>query len=404
MINGENQRSAIESLTSKNELAPTQTPKHLIFAELMVDQNGRCHPERQRPDSINDQQSLLLRQQQQQSQLQLQAKPMTTFNASNGIGSSSCGCPSAIPNSPLRSRGRQLRDFLGFRRNNSNQTSSDSACCTVANALTDSLHHKNYRSHNSETNLEPPRPATELPTRKFSYHNGKLVRNSPNSSTGSPSAAATGGSSLMSFTTDLLNDLLRRRRKSADPSFAAQSPDQSNGLVATVETNLADGKEPENKSHRCEYCNCHLNAHNGLVNQLTFSEKNSIEKSIQASTIDQLDGQATLPPLLTGNRLSIEIDRKQSCSSADSGSILSVVAADDLSGSGASLNGNPPKWAQALPDPVAAIFGPEPTNVDPIDTAQWVQVGKQMVDYIANYIQTIDQRRVTPNIEPGLCG
>lgn len=37
----------------------------------------------------------------------------------------------------------------------------------------------------------------------------------------------------------------------------------------------------------------------------------------------------------------------------------------------------------------------------PMDTREWRQRGKEMVEYIAEYMDTIENRRVTPNIEPG---
>lgn len=37
----------------------------------------------------------------------------------------------------------------------------------------------------------------------------------------------------------------------------------------------------------------------------------------------------------------------------------------------------------------------------PMDTNDWRLHGKEMVDYIAEYLDTINKRRVTPNIEPG---
>ncbi|XP_053205533.1 uncharacterized protein LOC128389905 isoform X2 [Panonychus citri] len=36
-----------------------------------------------------------------------------------------------------------------------------------------------------------------------------------------------------------------------------------------------------------------------------------------------------------------------------------------------------------------------------MDSCEWRIVGKEMVDYIANYLDTIDKLRVTPNVEPG---
>ena len=36
-----------------------------------------------------------------------------------------------------------------------------------------------------------------------------------------------------------------------------------------------------------------------------------------------------------------------------------------------------------------------------MDSNEWRIVGKEMVDYIANYLDTIDELRVTPNVEPG---
>lgn len=36
-----------------------------------------------------------------------------------------------------------------------------------------------------------------------------------------------------------------------------------------------------------------------------------------------------------------------------------------------------------------------------LDTEEWRRRGKEMVDYIADYMDTINDRRVTPNVEPG---
>lgn len=36
-----------------------------------------------------------------------------------------------------------------------------------------------------------------------------------------------------------------------------------------------------------------------------------------------------------------------------------------------------------------------------MDSAEFRQRGKEMVDYIADYMDTISERRVTPAIEPG---
>lgn len=36
-----------------------------------------------------------------------------------------------------------------------------------------------------------------------------------------------------------------------------------------------------------------------------------------------------------------------------------------------------------------------------LDTQEWRRRGKEMVDYIADYMDTIHKRRVTPNVEPG---
>lgn len=36
-----------------------------------------------------------------------------------------------------------------------------------------------------------------------------------------------------------------------------------------------------------------------------------------------------------------------------------------------------------------------------MDSDQFRRIGKEMVDYIANYIETIHERRVTPGVEPG---
>ncbi|KAI1283058.1 Tyrosine decarboxylase [Halotydeus destructor] len=40
----------------------------------------------------------------------------------------------------------------------------------------------------------------------------------------------------------------------------------------------------------------------------------------------------------------------------------------------------------------------------PMDSYQWRKRGKEMVDYIAEYMDTIEKRRVTPNVEPGYLG
>lgn len=36
-----------------------------------------------------------------------------------------------------------------------------------------------------------------------------------------------------------------------------------------------------------------------------------------------------------------------------------------------------------------------------MDTSEFRKRGREMVDYIADYLETISQRRVTPNVEPG---
>lgn len=36
-----------------------------------------------------------------------------------------------------------------------------------------------------------------------------------------------------------------------------------------------------------------------------------------------------------------------------------------------------------------------------MDSKQWQKHGKEMVDYIAEYLETINKKRVTPKIEPG---
>lgn len=48
-------------------------------------------------------------------------------------------------------------------------------------------------------------------------------------------------------------------------------------------------------------------------------------------------------------------------------------------------------------------FQPYPTNkqLSKIDTEDWLRIGKEMVDYIAYYLETLDKRRVTPDVEPG---
>ena len=45
----------------------------------------------------------------------------------------------------------------------------------------------------------------------------------------------------------------------------------------------------------------------------------------------------------------------------------------------------------------------DPPSNDPnqLDTQEWRKRGKEMVDYIADYMDTINDRRVTPNVEPG---
>lgn len=36
-----------------------------------------------------------------------------------------------------------------------------------------------------------------------------------------------------------------------------------------------------------------------------------------------------------------------------------------------------------------------------MDTNEFKQHGKEMIDYVCNYIENISERRVTPNVEPG---
>lgn len=48
-------------------------------------------------------------------------------------------------------------------------------------------------------------------------------------------------------------------------------------------------------------------------------------------------------------------------------------------------------------------FQPHPPDkeIDKIDTEDWLRIGKEMVEYIAYYKETLDKRRVTPDVEPG---
>ena len=48
-------------------------------------------------------------------------------------------------------------------------------------------------------------------------------------------------------------------------------------------------------------------------------------------------------------------------------------------------------------------FQSQPANkkLDKIDTEDWLRIGKEMVEYIAYYLETLDKRRVTPDVEPG---
>lgn len=45
--------------------------------------------------------------------------------------------------------------------------------------------------------------------------------------------------------------------------------------------------------------------------------------------------------------------------------------------------------------------GGSPSKINPMNTAEFRLRGKQMVEYIAGYMETIQTRRVTPNVEPG---
>lgn len=36
-----------------------------------------------------------------------------------------------------------------------------------------------------------------------------------------------------------------------------------------------------------------------------------------------------------------------------------------------------------------------------MDTNEFKQHGKEMIDYVCNYVENISERRVTPNVEPG---
>lgn len=46
-------------------------------------------------------------------------------------------------------------------------------------------------------------------------------------------------------------------------------------------------------------------------------------------------------------------------------------------------------------------FAPTCIKTSPMNTQEFRLRGKQMVDYIAQYLETIHSRRVTPNVEPG---
>ena len=36
-----------------------------------------------------------------------------------------------------------------------------------------------------------------------------------------------------------------------------------------------------------------------------------------------------------------------------------------------------------------------------MDSKEFRERGRELIDYVANYLDTIEKRRVTPNIEPG---
>ena len=36
-----------------------------------------------------------------------------------------------------------------------------------------------------------------------------------------------------------------------------------------------------------------------------------------------------------------------------------------------------------------------------MDSTEFRKRGRELIDYVANYMETIEKRRVTPNIEPG---
>jgi hypothetical protein len=305
-----------------------------------------------------------------------------------------------------RSRGRQLKDLLGFRKHSSTpaptvdlaSTAKQSPTVKKRNGLSANRVGQGDRSEQEQRTTEI-RPASELPTRKYSYNNGRLTTSSLNKN--DSAHISTSGLSLVAVTADWFGDLLRRRRKSAEPTANC---DES---VRSKER----GSLPSNVTikHECEYCHCHtLSTTTAVRTEVDQADediekvhKYLVEKSSQTGVNEQIDCSIDCTDAAFNlNRLSIEVDsRKQSYSSADSSSIVSMVPADEYAHIDTA---DKPKWACRLSDPIGAIFGPEPSSVGgPMDTSQWVEVGKQMVEYIANYIQTIDQRRVTPNIEPG---
>lgn len=324
-----------------------------------------------------------------------------------------------------RSRSRQLRDFLGFRKHSSTSAhaSVESNAANVSNAMLlkkrDGMAMVAANQANDAQSSLPIRPATELPTRKYSYNvNGKCLtlnsdaKNSLNASLHhkrSPTHTSTSGLSLVAVTADWFGDLLRRRRKSAEPTSTNDTTIEPTVLRSAASSALAPTCNQASR-HKCEHCQCHL-----MTSETDPPQSNDrdieqvhkflVEKSIQTVTDEGVDCSIDCTDAAFNlNRLSIEVDsRKQSCSSTDSASIVSIVAANDYANNNVDQSDgrDRPIWACRLADPIEAIFGSKPETVTPMDTTQWVEVGKQMVDYIANYIQTIDHRRVTPNIEPG---
>lgn len=130
----------------------------------------------------------------------------------------------------------------------------------------------------------------------------------------------------------------------------------------------------------------------GLTNQLRASHK-----SVSFEVEDQ-------PPQSTDNADShsaVTTRQPTRSTSRVPPAISQAYPVSTLSGMGMGLGGGDKGGAAGKPSGYDPLHPPASHYSGPMNTDEFRRRGREMVDYIADYLDTIERRRVTPSIEPG---